>query len=79
VIVVGGNVAEVGEILVVGIREVVFHHSPPSATLRLSIGLSISGERAALHGASHMVTQHILTPAAVEAVLHQNWRPPVHD
>ena len=69
VIVVGGSVGEAGEHLVAGIREVVYRRSPPLATSHLRIGLSMAGQRAAVLGASQMVTQHVLSPTVIEATL----------
>ncbi|MET4146673.1 ROK family transcriptional regulator [Arthrobacter sp. UYCo732] len=69
VIVVGGSIGESGEHLVAGIREVVYRRSPPLATSHLRIGISMAGQRAAVLGASQMVTQHVLSPAVVEATL----------
>ncbi|MET3720527.1 ROK family transcriptional regulator [Arthrobacter sp. UYEF21] len=69
VIVVGGSIGESGEHLVAGIREVVYRRSPPLATSHLRIGISMAGQRAAVRGASQMVTQYVLSPAVVEATL----------
>ena len=52
-----------------GIREVVYRRSPPLATSHLRIGLSMAGQRAAVLGASQMVTQHVLSPTVIEATL----------
>ncbi len=68
-IVIGGSVGEVGEYLVAGIREVVYRRSLPLATTHLRIGLSVAGNRAAILGASQMVTQHILSAAVIEATV----------
>ncbi|BCW17552.1 glucokinase [Pseudarthrobacter enclensis] len=69
VIVVGGSMGEAGEHLVAGIREVVYRRSPPLATSHLRIVLSMAGGRAAILGASQMVTQYVLSPAVIEATL----------
>ena len=69
VIVVGGSIGESGEHLVAGIREVVYRRSPPLATSHLRISISIAGDRAAVLGASQMVTQHVLSPTVIEATL----------
>jgi glucokinase len=69
VIVIGGSVAAAGEHVMAGVREVVYHRSPPLATTNLRIGLSRAGERAAVMGASQLVSQHVLSPAGVEATL----------
>ncbi|BCW82947.1 sugar kinase [Arthrobacter sp. NicSoilE8] len=68
-IVIGGSVGEAGEHLVAGIREVVYRRSLPLATTHLRIGISMAGDRAAILGASQMVTQHVLSPAVIEATL----------
>jgi predicted NBD/HSP70 family sugar kinase len=69
VIVVGGSVGETGEHLVAGIREVVYRRSPPLATSHLRINGSRAGSQAAVLGASKLVTQHVLSPAVIEATL----------
>ncbi|WP_309076090.1 ROK family transcriptional regulator [Paenarthrobacter sp.] len=69
IIVIGGSVGEAGEHLVAGIREVVYRRSLPLATTHLRIGISMAGQHAAILGASHMVTQHVLSPAVIEATL----------
>jgi glucokinase len=68
-IVIGGSMGEAGEHLVAGIREVVYRRSLPLATSHLRIGISMAGARAAILGASQMVTQHVLSPAVIEATL----------
>ncbi|MCA4134370.1 ROK family transcriptional regulator [Arthrobacter sp. M4] len=69
VIVIGGSIGDSGEHLVAGIREVVYRRSLPLATSHLRIGLSLAGNKAAILGASQMVTQHVLSPAVIEATL----------
>ncbi len=68
-IVIGGSVGEAGEHLVAGTREVVYRRSLPLATAHLRIGISMAGPRAAILGASQMVTQHVLSPDVIEAGL----------
>ncbi|MDP9906751.1 MULTISPECIES: ROK family transcriptional regulator [Arthrobacter] len=68
-IVIGGSMGEAGEHLVAGIREVVYRRSLPLATSHLRIGISMAGDQAAILGASQMVTQHVLSPAVIEATL----------
>jgi glucokinase len=48
---------------------VVYRRSLPLATTHLRIGLSMAGDRSAILGASQMVTQYVLSPAAIEATL----------
>ncbi|NUP75045.1 MAG: ROK family protein, partial [Sinomonas sp.] len=69
VIVIGGSMAAAGEHVMAGVREVVYHRSPPLATTNLRIVLSRTGERAAVMGASQLVSQHLLSPAGIEAAL----------
>ena len=69
VIVVGGSLGQAGEHLMAGVREVVYRRSLPLATTHLRIGLSMAGDQAAVLGASQMVTQHVLSPAVIEATL----------
>jgi predicted NBD/HSP70 family sugar kinase len=68
-IVIGGSLGQAGEHLMAGVREVVYRRSLPLATTHLRIGLSVAGDRAAILGASQMVTQYILSPAVIEATL----------
>ncbi|KHL03507.1 ROK family transcriptional regulator [Sinomonas humi] len=69
VIVIGGSMAAAGEHIMAGVREVVYRRSPPLATTNLRIVLSRAGERAAVMGASQLVSQHVLSPAGIEAAL----------
>jgi glucokinase len=69
VIVIGGPIAEAGEHLLAGVREVVYHRSPPLATQHLRISRSHTGPRAGVRGASAMVIQEVLSPGAVDALL----------
>ncbi len=69
VIVLGGSLGQAGEHLMAGVREVVYRRSLPLATTHLRIGLSMAGGQAAILGASQMVTQHVLSPAVIEATL----------
>ena len=69
VIVIGGSLGQAGEHLMAGVREVVYRRSLPLATTHLRIGLSKAGDQSAILGASQMVTQHVLSPAVIEATL----------
>ena len=69
VIVIGGSIAAAGEHVMAGVREVVYRRSPPLATTNLRIVLSRAGDRAAVMGASQLVSQHVLSPAGIEAEL----------
>ncbi|WP_029290156.1 ROK family protein [Cellulomonas sp. HZM] len=68
VIVIGGQVAEAGEHLVAGIREVVYRRSLPLATQHLRIVASRTMGRAGVLGASAMAADHVLSPAAIDAI-----------
>ncbi|QTE28710.1 ROK family transcriptional regulator [Pengzhenrongella sicca] len=69
VIVVGGVVAGAGEHLLAGIREVVYRRSLPLATQHLRIVTTRTAGRAGVLGASSMATEHVLSPAAIDALL----------
>jgi len=69
VIIIGGDVAQAGEPLIAGIREVVYKRSLPLATGRLQIGLSRLGDEAGITGAAVMVLETILAPATIDAAL----------
>lgn len=69
VIVIGGSLAETGEHLLAGVREVVYHRSPPLATQHLRISRSHTGARAGVRGASAMVIESVLAPEAIDALL----------
>ncbi|WP_205699412.1 ROK family transcriptional regulator [Conexibacter sp. SYSU D00693] len=69
VIVVGGDIGEVHEHLLAGVREVVFQRSLPLATRDLRIVTSRLGDRAGVIGAAMMVVEHLLEPDAVDRAL----------
>jgi predicted NBD/HSP70 family sugar kinase len=69
VIVLGGDIGEVGEHLLAGLREVIIRRSPPLATRNLRIVPSALGDRAGITGAAMMVIEEILAPDAVEHAL----------
>ena len=69
VIIIGGDVADAGEPLLAGIREVVYKRSLPLATGHLQIAISKLGDEAGIIGAAVMVLETILAPAAVDAAL----------
>lgn len=73
VIVIGGLLADAGEHLLAGVREVVYHRSPPLSTQNLRISASHMGTRAGVRGASAMVIQSVLAPAAI-GVLVERYR-----
>ncbi|WP_206060891.1 ROK family protein [Nonomuraea basaltis] len=65
-IVVGGDLAEAGEHLLAGIREVIYSRSLPLATQHLGILASELGDRAGVTGAAVMVIEQVLAPEAVD-------------
>ncbi|MHA7154565.1 ROK family transcriptional regulator [Arthrobacter sp. TMN-50] len=67
VVVIGGSLAQAGEQLLAGIREVVYRRSLPLATEHLRIVASVAGESAGVRGASVMAISHVLSPESVEA------------
>lgn len=69
VIVIGGSLGQAGEHLMAGVREVVYRRSLPLATSHLRIALSVAGDQAAIFGASQLVAQYVLSPAAIEATI----------
>jgi predicted NBD/HSP70 family sugar kinase len=69
VIVIGGPLADAGEHLLAGVREVVYHRSPPLSTQHLRISPSHTGSRAGVRGASAMVIQAVLAPEAINDLL----------
>lgn len=69
IIVIGGVVADAGEHLIAGIREVVYQRSLPLATQHLRIVTSHTRARAGILGASAMAIDHVLSPAAIDALI----------
>ena len=68
-IVIGGVVADAGEHLLAGIREIVYQRSLPLATQDLRIVSSQTRGRAGVLGASAMAIDHVLSPAAIDALI----------
>lgn len=68
-IVIGGVVADAGEHLLAGIREIVYQRSLPLATQDLRIVTSQTRRRAGVLGASAMAVDHVLSPAAIDALI----------
>jgi predicted NBD/HSP70 family sugar kinase len=68
-IVVGGVLADAGEHLLAGIREVVYRRSLPLATQHLRIVPTRTKGRAGVLGASAMAASHVLSPAAIDALV----------
>jgi predicted NBD/HSP70 family sugar kinase len=69
VIVIGGDLAEVHEQLLAGVREVIFQRSLPLATRDLRTVPSRLGDRAGVIGAAVMVIEDVLAPEAVDRAL----------
>lgn len=68
-VVIGGVVAEAGEHLIAGIREVVYQRSLPLATQHLRIVTSQARSQVGILGASAMAVDHVLAPEAIDALL----------
>ena len=69
VIVIGGSMAQAGEQLIAGMREVVYTRSMPLATQYLQIVPSSAGPNAGVLGASMLAIHHALSPARVDAMV----------
>jgi predicted NBD/HSP70 family sugar kinase len=69
VIVIGGDLAEVDEPLLAGVREVVYQRAVPLGTRSLRIVPSTLGERAGVIGAAIMAIEHALEPESVDRML----------
>ena len=65
-IVIGGALADAGESLIAGIREVVYQRSLPLATEHLRIVTSQAGERAGVLGAAALAIGHVLSPESID-------------
>ncbi len=65
-IVIGGALADAGESLIAGIREVVYQRSLPLATEHLQIITSQAGERAGVIGAAALAIGHVLAPESID-------------
>lgn len=68
IIAIGGAMAQAGEHLIAGVREVVYARSMPLATEHLGIVQSRAGEDAAVLGASMLAIHHALSPASIDAM-----------
>ena len=69
VVVIGGDMAEVHEQLLAGVREVTFQRSLPLATRDLRTLPSELGDRAGIIGAAIMVIEHVLAADVVDRVV----------
>lgn len=68
-IVIGGALAQAGEHLIAGVREVVYTRSMPLATEHLQITQSRVGADAGVRGACILAIHHALSPDRVEAMV----------
>ena len=68
-VVVGGLMAQAGEMLLAGVRESVYRRSLPLATENLRIVASSAGPTAGVQGAAAMVVKHVLSPEVLDARL----------
>ncbi len=66
VLVIGGRMADAGEHLLAGIREVVYRRSLPLATEHLRIVASRAGAQAGVLGAATLAIDRALSPEAIE-------------
>jgi glucokinase len=69
VIVIGGSMAQAGEHLIAGVREIVYTRSMPLATEHLHIDQSKAGGDAAILGASILAIHHALSPDRIDAMI----------
>jgi predicted NBD/HSP70 family sugar kinase len=69
VIVIGGDLGEVHEQLLAGVREVTFRRSLPLATGELRTVPSELGDRAGVIGAAIMVLEHVLAAEAIDELI----------
>ena len=65
VIVIGGSLAQAGDVLLAGVREVVYRQSTPLATRHLTITESLAGETGGVIGAATMLIHHLLGPVTI--------------
>jgi len=69
VVVIGGDLAEVHEQLLAGVREVAIRRSLPLATHDLQIVPSRLGDRAGAIGAAILVIEHVLAPETIDRAI----------
>ena len=72
VIVIGGSIAQAGEHIIAGAREVVYARSMPLATESLHIVQSRTGADAAIVGAALLALDHALSFSNVERMILEN-------
>ena len=69
VITIGGDLAEAGDHLLAGIREVVYQRSTALSTSDLVVQASTLGDRAGITGAAAMGIEQVVAPASINAAL----------
>ncbi|WP_191413697.1 MULTISPECIES: ROK family transcriptional regulator [unclassified Salinibacterium] len=69
VIAIGGSMAQAGEHLIAGVREVVYTRSMPLATEHLQIAQSRAAENAGVIGASMLAIHHALSPESIDSMV----------
>ena len=67
VISIGGDIAEAGQQLLAGIREIVYQRSTALSTSDLRITTGALGDRAGIIGAAAMIIEHIFDPETINA------------
>ena len=72
IIVIGGEIATAGPYLVDAITEVIHDRTVPTVSRGLIIAATALGERAAAHGARHLVIDETFSAAAVDARLNES-------
>lgn len=77
VIVVGGTLAEAGEILVSGIRELVYQRCLPLATRELRIDVARPDANRALNGAAYLLFERVFSGSALEELVRRAIRSPI--
>lgn len=70
-IAIGGDVADAGEHLLAGIREIVYQRSTALSTRDLQITTATLGDRAGIVGAAAMAIEHIVSPAWINETLQR--------
>jgi len=71
-VVIGGRLAHADELLLAGIREVIYRQSLPLATRNLQITTSRLDERAGVTGLALMLGDHIFAPQAIDHMLEKS-------
>ena len=67
VISIGGDIAEAGQQLLAGIREIVYQRSTALSTNDLQITTGMLGDRAGIIGAAALIIEHIFDPETINA------------